>query len=748
MFQMPEVPDCLEKRYRALDNLIEELSARRFARNSDPSCSKKPDNAGIRLMCDFWNILKDDPECNLKKEVQQRMGLVSTHSSFGPHLVTCYMSDRIEKDDKSNSCCKRVDTQPPPEDKSTSRSCCASNKNVSSKAGSDILPLSKVLCSLKDAASFDKKCSERISDLMEAQKRLQEQIQHLEHREKEGAKMLKQADCMWSCMEQAYKKKVAESLERQKNLLKGLKVAEAEVAKWRKSKKELEFQLDNVNKCQIEINETNNRKRNDIKGMKTEIEHLKKRITNGNKDAEGASKSISYRKKSSDKTITGINEEIYRAQKVLGEERKHKSQKEKEGNDYIKEAREELQKICRVLLQKKLENEDAKAERDALLLEIEMLKQTCEQCQDKCKKKQISVNDEILKVEKDIANFKVRCIRCHECVDTSDVRKYCTDCPKCLGERDCITEEGHCSADPANVCVCMSVKHKFMDNVFENMYTVLERQVKTRQGKCLAETVMQSLKKSRNGKIDEETRKILQEFILCVVKKNLNLTIIGGAVKTRCEMDPETYKQLSLCLKQVKVTRPPKVDKGTISKKDPCTRWGGVSECNCPGGPKTCVCTTKAPPPPHDPKPCPEDPEDKAENAKKESNICPHKQKSIPCGTECSTRGMDSLVGTDVAPWVPDPCKEKSCPFSKNMRAAQCVLGPERLSDLGPVKTIIPNLGSFDKNQACSPKSDVEDHPRDRIIEEVMGRYTEVVPIEKVSYTIMSEESINFKTTL
>lgn len=55
---------------------------------------------------------------------------------------------------------------------------------------------------------------------MLAEKQLQEQIQHLEHREKEGIKMLKQADCMWSCMEEAYKKKVAESVERQNILLK------------------------------------------------------------------------------------------------------------------------------------------------------------------------------------------------------------------------------------------------------------------------------------------------------------------------------------------------------------------------------------------------------------------------------------------------------------------------------------------------------------------------------------------------
>lgn len=54
---------------------------------------------------------------------------------------------------------------------------------------------------------------------MDTEKRLQEQIQHLEHREKEGIKLLKQADCMWTCMEEAYKKKISESIEKQKMLM-------------------------------------------------------------------------------------------------------------------------------------------------------------------------------------------------------------------------------------------------------------------------------------------------------------------------------------------------------------------------------------------------------------------------------------------------------------------------------------------------------------------------------------------------
>lgn len=74
------------------------------------------------------------------------------------------------------------------------------------------------------AVSFDKKCNVRIGELLLAEKKLQEQIQHLEHKEKEGVEMLKKADCLWSCMEEAYKKKVAESQERQNVLLKQVSI--------------------------------------------------------------------------------------------------------------------------------------------------------------------------------------------------------------------------------------------------------------------------------------------------------------------------------------------------------------------------------------------------------------------------------------------------------------------------------------------------------------------------------------------
>lgn len=63
---MREIPECLNRRYKALDELIKELSTamNQGCPTGNPACGA--DNMGIKLMCDFWNILKDDPECNLK----------------------------------------------------------------------------------------------------------------------------------------------------------------------------------------------------------------------------------------------------------------------------------------------------------------------------------------------------------------------------------------------------------------------------------------------------------------------------------------------------------------------------------------------------------------------------------------------------------------------------------------------------------------------------------------------------------
>ncbi|KAJ0183460.1 hypothetical protein K1T71_001436 [Dendrolimus kikuchii] len=737
---MREVPECLNRRYQALDEMIKELNATLPQHsNVNRSINENTNDPGLRLMCDFWNILKEDPDCDLSQQVQQRMGLAS-HSSyvFRPQQVTCYMADRTDRRTETgnrskSSCCGG--SAPEPKAVDPKSKCCAS-KSVSPSLGSDVLPLSKVLCNLKDAASFDKKCNARINDLMVTQKELKDQIQHLEHREQEGIKALKQADCMWSCMEDAYKAKIAESLGRQKDLLKQLKEVEASTKKWRKNKKDLEYQLDNINKCQQEITEKIHQKTNDIKCMDMEIADFKKRTENNKKEMDAAKKSLSNRKQASDAKMANIASEMTKLKKILSEENNHKLTKEQEGKQYVKEAREDLQKICRVLLQKKLENEDLLAEKDALLEEINLLKQTSDQCKDKCKNKQQTINDEILKLEKEIAEYKVKCIRCHQCTDTVDVRKFCTDCPKCMEERDCLYEDDHCNPDHTMDCVCMSVKQKFLDNVFENMYTVLERQTKSGPGKAVAEAVLQCLKRSRNGKLNDETRKILQDFILSTIKKNLNLTIVGGAVKTRCEMDPETYKQLMLCLNKVKVSRPPKEDKGTAAKKESCRRWGGSSECNCPKGPKACVCTKKAPPPPRDPSPCP--PPDKDDAGATLS--CPHKD-STACGPDCAMHAVPSCVGADVSQWRPDPCQGQSCVFSKNMRAAQCVLGPESLSSLPKSYVMPPYIPDIPITckcgnapmKPCTCREDSRNGPRERIIEEVMGRYVEVSPIDKVS---------------
>ncbi|CAH2084513.1 unnamed protein product [Euphydryas editha] len=676
---MQDIPDCLSRRYKALDKFIDDLST---FEPSPVDCSTN--DPGIRLLCNFWNILKEDPDVNLSQAVQQRMCVNTRSGLFGSQHISCYMAGCCNKnEDKKQEPPSKPKTvcSKPSSDSTQKHKCRAAKSKSTSPPPADELPLNKVLCNLKEAASFEKKCQTKVNDLLETQTHLQEQIQVLEQREKEGIQLLKQADCMWSCMEETYKKKIAESMERQKDLLKQLKEVEASSTKWRKNKKDLEFQMDNINKCHQEMIEKKNQKSSDIKCIKMEIEDFKKRIESNKKDIDSVKKSFGTKKQVSDNKIANIAKEVTRLENVLKEEQNRKKLKEQEGANYIKDAREDLQKLCKVLLQKKLEKEDMRAVGDALLLEVELLKESYDQCKDKCKNKQESIEEEIKSIDKEIAEFKVKCIQCHQCTDTIDIRKFCIDCPRCVNERDCLYEADHCNPDNSLDCVCTTVKQKFLDNVFDNMYTVLERQVKSGPGKAVADAVLNCLKRSRNGKLNSETRKILQDFILTTVKKNLNLTIVGGAVKTRCEMDAETYKQLMLCLKQVKVTKPVKVDKGTESKKEPCRRWGGTSECNCPKGPKECVCTKKAPQRPNEPTSCPpiEDKEDKGETVS-----CPYKE-TAACGPDCAMHELPSTVGSEVASWKPNPCQGPTCQF-KNMRAAQCVLGPESLSTYSNTK--------------------------------------------------------------
>lgn len=54
---------------------------------------------------------------------------------------------------------------------------------------------------------------------------------------------------------------------------------------------------------------------------------------------------------------------------------------------------------------------------------------------------------------------------------------------------------------------------------------------------------------------------------------------------------------------------------------------------------------------------------------------CPNKKDTV-CGLDCSMHTPERMAA-DVSKWKPDPCGGPSCPYSKNMRAAACVLGPE-----------------------------------------------------------------------
>ncbi|CAH0399926.1 unnamed protein product [Chilo suppressalis] len=704
---MRDIPECLSRRYQVLDELVEDLTLMASTQGTRNQCPKEANDASVKLMCEFWNILKENPDCNLTQAVRERMGLDNkANFSFRPHRMTCFMAEQEEPntnegEQKKRTCCvKRVESPKQNENPESKSSGCCSSKSISPRSTNEGLPLSKVLCNLKEAVSFDKKCNARIGELVEAQKQLKEQIQQLEEREKEGTELLKQAECMWSCMEAAYKMKVKESLERQSNLLKQMKEIETSNTKWRKNKKDLENQVVNVDKCCKEIKDKHQEKNNDIKCIRMEIDNFKDRIEKNTKQLAAVKKSFDNKKKASDAKVASLSAEMTKMKKVAEDEKNYKMEKEQEGSKYIKEARDDLQKIYRLLLQKKLENEDLRAEKQTLLQELDLLKKTCEQCKDKCQGKEKTILDELGKVDAEIAGYKARCIQCHQSIDTTDVRKFCVDCPRCVEQRDCLYKDGYCCHDTSIDCVCMNTKEKFMDNVFDNMYSVLEKQIKSPNGKAVANAVLDCLKKSRNGKLNEPTRKKLQEFVLTSVKKNLELTIVGGAVKTRCEMDPDTYNQLMLCLKLVKPSKPPKEDKGTVAKKEPCPRWGETSECNCPKGPKGCICTKKGLPNQSDLESCPTKDKDNAG----EVTTCPLKEPA-PCSSESGIHKEPSAVGKEVASRKPESCNDKKCAFSKNMRAAQCVLGPDSLiTSSKNFKTkvpLIPDISVLEDQIVC-----------------------------------------------
>ncbi|CAG4935518.1 unnamed protein product [Parnassius apollo] len=624
-----------------------------------------------------------------------------------PQRMSCYMGSGCSYISEEDSCsnnkkrsCHHHRTGP------DTNPTCSSYYSMCPSVGSRKPPLIKVLGNLKEAASFEKSCTVKLNDLLNTEEQLNKALQNLEQREKEGMKLLKQADSIWLSMEEAYKKKVSESLERQKLLRKQLREIEISTTKWRKNLKDLESQLNDVNKCQEEMKGKIAQKSNDIKCIDMEIADLQKRLDNNKNEVEATKKTIVMNKEASNKKVANLAEEAKRLEKVVAEEKKIKRDKELEGTKLIKEAREDVKVISEVLLKKKLENDDLRAEKATLLSEIEFLEQARDLCKDKCNLKQSTLENEIKKIDAEIAECKIKCIKCNECTDTSEIQKFCTDCPRCLEGRRCIVENDHCSMDHTMDCVCMTVKRKFLDNVFENMYNVLVRQVKEGAGKVVAEKVFNCLKRSRNGKLDGRTRKILQEFILTSVKRHLNLTIVGGAVKTRCEA--------------------------------PCSRWGGTNECNCPKGPKGCICMKKAPPPIHDPTPCPQEDENKEDED--DVKFCP---------LDCGMHGMKtSPINEEFPKWRADPCRDPSCKYSKNMRTARCVVDPDCSASiptkdygLGVVNKNICDCVNIPKDHTTHrPDNGARSHPRELLIDEVMGNNDDVT-IERISSIISSDSS-------
>lgn len=76
--------------------------------------------------------------------------------------------------------------------------------------------------------------------------------------------------------------------------------------------------------------------------------------------------------------------------------------------------------------------------------DVELLKENKEVCKQRCKSKSEAIDKELQEIEEEMANFTIQCSRCHQTTDTDDVRKFCTDCPRCLKERSCYVEQGVC----------------------------------------------------------------------------------------------------------------------------------------------------------------------------------------------------------------------------------------------------------------------------------------------------------------
>lgn len=66
--------------------------------------------------------------------------------------------------------------------------------------------------------------------------------------------------------------------------------------------------------------------------------------------------------------------------------------------------------------------------------------------------------------------------------------------------------------------------------------------------------------------------------------------------------------------------------------------------------------------------------------------MCPHYEAPVECGPDCANTEIPDEVQNILKTWKPEPCggqSGQSCNFSKNMRAAQCMLGPESLYSIG-----------------------------------------------------------------
>lgn len=66
---------------------------------------------------------------------------------------------------------------------------------------------------------MNKKFQEQLEDVEQTEKQLEDKMKQLEDKEREGLELLKEADCMWNCMESAYQQKLKESEDKQSQLI-------------------------------------------------------------------------------------------------------------------------------------------------------------------------------------------------------------------------------------------------------------------------------------------------------------------------------------------------------------------------------------------------------------------------------------------------------------------------------------------------------------------------------------------------